>query len=95
LVIMKIFRIFKNSIFLTVVISLLIGLVAGTFSSLYLGPFLSEKLGLKEEKVQPDLFLEAPSPTTDKTDGNKNQQEEIPKQPKRNSETAKEHSRCG
>jgi len=82
LVIMKIFRIFKNSIFLTVVISLLIGLVAGTFSSLYLGPFLSEKLGLKEEKVQPDLFLEAPSPTTDKTDGNKNQQEEIPKQPK-------------
>jgi len=92
LVIMKIFRIFKNSIFLTVAISLLIGLVAGTFSSIYLGPFLSEKLGLKEEKVQPDLFLEAPSPTTDKTDGNKNQQKEIPKQPKSIADVVEEAS---
>lgn len=57
--IFKVFRIFKKPVFLAVIISLIVGLVAGAFSSIYLAPFLSEKLGLgKKEESHPDLFLE-------------------------------------
>lgn len=60
--IFRTFRVFKKPIFLTVVISLIVGLVAGAFSSIYLSPIISEKLGLeKKEKIQPDRFLEGPS----------------------------------
>lgn len=60
---MKIFQIFKKPIFSAFIIFLAAGLLAGTFSSIYLAPFLSEKLGLgeKEEETQPDLFLEPDS----------------------------------
>ncbi len=66
---MKFFHLFKKQIFLTVIISLVIGLVAGAFSSIYLSPLLAEKLGLGKEKgdfQQEDLFLETTSPLTDK-----------------------------
>ncbi len=59
---MRIFHIFKKPIFGAFIIFLAAGLLAGTFSSIYLAPFLSEKLGLGEkEETQPDLFLEPSS----------------------------------
>ena len=48
----KIFKFFKKPIVLSISVSLIIGLIAGAFSSIYLAPLLVEKLGLKtgEEK---------------------------------------------
>jgi serine protease Do len=54
--IFKIFRVSKKPIFLVVIISLVIGLIAGTFSAIYIAPFLNERLNLTTQ--QPDLFLE-------------------------------------
>jgi len=47
-------KFFKKPIFLTMVVALIIGLVAGVFSSIYLSPLVK-----KEAKPQPDRFLES------------------------------------
>lgn len=72
--ILGIFRIFKKPIFSAVIISLVAGLVAGAFSSIFLAPIIADKLDLdseKDEQSQPDLFLE-PSPSN-----NENNNEDI------------------
>jgi len=58
--IFKLFQVFKRPVFGVVIISLAVGLIAGAFSSLYIAPWLSQRLNLGEEKKvqQPDLFLE-------------------------------------
>ena len=80
--IFRIFRIFKKPIVLTILISLVIGLIAGTFSSIYLSPLLkSEKSGPEEktEKSQSDLFLEELLPSADKE---KKESEKLKENPK-------------
>lgn len=72
----RIFRIFKKPIVLSIVVSLMIGLVAGAFSSIYLSPLIIEKLGLeKEEKSPPDRFLESSSVVPEKEETDKKEEE--------------------
>jgi len=63
--ILKVFKIFKKPIVSTITISLVIGLIAGAFSSIYLAPLLKNgesdvEKGVKES--QSDLFLEKELP---------------------------------
>lgn len=62
---------------LTIVISLVVGLTAGTFSSLFLAPLFVKKA----EEPQPDLFLEAPFSLIDKEDENKEEEKKPEKNP--------------
>lgn len=56
----RILKYFKKPFFLTITIALVVGLVAGVFSSIYLAPLLKDKLGLgrKTDEFQSDSFLE-------------------------------------
>ncbi len=73
---MKIFKIFKNTIFISVLLALVIGLTAGAFSAVYLAPVLKQGLGIdKQEKEQPDLFLEPSEDEKEKKDQHKGQEE--------------------
>ena len=60
--ILKVFRIFKKPIVLGFIVFLIAGLIAGTFASIFIAPYVQEKLGLLEKEVkveeQPDTFLE-------------------------------------
>ena len=57
---LRIFRIFKKPIVLGFIVFLVAGLISGTLASIFIAPYVQEKLGLKEIKVeeQPDIFLE-------------------------------------
>ncbi len=83
---LKGFRIFKKPVFLSVCLSLIIAIIAGTLSSIYLAPVVKDKLypssSSQKEEVNPDLFLEG----SGGFDSNKNKKEEAKeataKQPK-------------
>jgi len=83
---LKGFRIFKKPVFLSVCLSLIIAVIAGTLSSIYLAPVVKDKLYLssssQKEEMNPDLFLES----SGSVDSNKNKKEEAKeataKQPK-------------
>ena len=64
-------KFFKKPIFLTIIVALIFGLVAGVFSSLYLSPLMK-----KEAKSQPDRFLESAG-DADETAETKEQYKEI------------------
>lgn len=57
---LRIFKVVKKRIVSTIIIALIVGLIAGAFSSIYIAPWLENKLGLgsETEKSQPDTFLE-------------------------------------
>ncbi len=75
----KVFEIFKKPVFLTIAIALVIGLIAGTFSSIYLAPLVNKWLGSKEaEDAHPDLFLE---PDSFPLGGEEEETEEIKEKP--------------
>ena len=76
--IFRIFRIFKKPIVLTILISLVAGLIAGGFSSIYLSPLLrNEKSGTEEkiEEQKSDLFLEKQFPLSNQEEEAKETQE--------------------
>ena len=62
--ILRIFRVFKKPIVLGFIVFLIAGLISGTLASIFIAPYVQEKLGLKEikvEEVRPDTFLEPSS----------------------------------
>ena len=60
--IFRVFQIFKKPIVWGFVVFLAAGLISGTFASIFIAPYVQEKLGLLEKEVkveeQPDIFLE-------------------------------------
>ena len=60
--IFRVFRVFKKPIVWGFVVFLAAGLISGTFASIFIAPYVQEKLGLLEKEVeveeQPDIFLE-------------------------------------
>ncbi len=64
--IFRVFQIFKKPIVWGFAVFLIAGLISGTFASIFIAPYVQEKLGLGEEESakggkveeQPDIFLE-------------------------------------
>jgi len=60
--IFRVFRIFKKPVVWGFVVFLAAGLISGTFASIFIAPYVQEKLGLLEKEVKveerPDTFLE-------------------------------------
>lgn len=63
---LRVFQVLKKPIFWGFVVFLIAGLISGTFASIFIAPYVQEKLGLLEEESakggkveeQPDTFLE-------------------------------------
>lgn len=69
---LSVFKVVKKPIASTILIALFIGLIAGAFSSIYIAPWLENKLNLDSgsEEAQQDIFLEKSLSNLPKTDDN-------------------------